>query len=89
MVLGSDRRRRRIVGSRINAGGSSVSGDRHFSGGIKASFGRPVWVSPEPPSDVVKELIYHFLEVIELPEKEIKYETIDWIAKRLVARFLG
>lgn len=75
-----------MAGSRTNTGNSSASTDRHFFGRIKAPSGRPVWVSLEPTPDVFEELIRHFPEIVELPEEEIKTETDDWSAKRIMAR---
>lgn len=88
MVLGINHQWQRMADSRTNTGGSSVSRDRHFSDGIKASSGRSVWVSPEPLPDIIKELICRFPEVIELPDEKIKHEMDDWIAKELVAKSL-
>lgn len=36
--------------------------------------GRSVWVSPEPSSEEVKELVQWFLEVVELLEEDVRVE---------------
>lgn len=71
IISGSDQRRWRMAGNSTNPGGSSASTNCGLSGRMEAPSSRPVWVSSEPSSDVVDELIRCFLEVVELPKDEI------------------
>ena len=51
-------------------------------------FGCSVWVSLEPSSEEVAELIRWFSEIVKLP-KEVQVETTEWAATAVVARSLG
>lgn len=47
------------------------------------------WDLTDPTLEEVAELARRFPEVVELPEKMMKGEIEDWLAKGLVARNLG
>ncbi|KAG1328218.1 hypothetical protein COCNU_01G021520 [Cocos nucifera] len=64
-------------------------GERPDSGWKRGLQRRSILISPEPSPEEVENLVRRFLEVVELPEDEVRVETEEWMATTVVARGLG